>query len=64
VHNLTSAAAASLRQGVASLTEQVGGLQARLARTLAEFEDVGGEVEQLEALVVDEVRAGREGVAG
>lgn len=57
VHNLCSASAASLHQGVAALTALVEALSARLADTLAAFDSAQHEVSQVEALVVDEVRA-------
>ncbi|EFN57538.1 hypothetical protein CHLNCDRAFT_143157 [Chlorella variabilis] len=56
VHNLASASVASLHQGVAALSATVGSLQGRLAATLAQFDDVRREVQELEGLVVDEVR--------
>ena len=56
VRNLTSAGAASLHQGVAALSAQIASLQARLADMLPQFEGVREEVQQLEGMVVDEVR--------
>lgn len=56
VHNLTRASAASLRRGVAELQAQAQALRGRLAATLGAFEGVRGEVDELEGLVVDEVR--------
>jgi hypothetical protein len=55
VHNLTSASAASLRQSVAELAAQAASLQRRLTDTLAQFDGICSEVQQLEGLVVDEV---------
>lgn len=60
MHNLASASVASLHQGVAALSATVGSLQGRLAATLAQFDDVRREVQELEGLVVDEV-GGRRG---
>ncbi|KAI7841857.1 hypothetical protein COHA_004386 [Chlorella ohadii] len=57
VHNLCSASAASLHQGVTALAAQAESLSGRLADTLAAFGSVQQEVSQIEALVVDEVRA-------
>ena len=62
MHNLTSASAASLHRSVEALAAQISQLKASLEATLAQFEDVGREVQELEGLVVDEV--GRTRVAG
>ncbi|KAL4860024.1 tRNA(adenine(34)) deaminase [Chlorella vulgaris] len=56
MHNLTSATAASLHQGVTALSAQIQSLSSQLADTLAQFESVKAEVQDLEGMVVDEVR--------